>query len=903
MKKREVAGDAGGADWPTQPPKKLKTEEMTLPAAQPEDVNNYGWRGDTSKMFSCRLCQYHTPDEEQIMEHFNSSEHKDILKHLVIFFTQHRLDFLQEYFLYVKEEMSMQQKNSDMPPIRDKFKGIGQEHYLHRIQAAHCRACKVLIPDVPELLTAHITSPTHKENCKTTFRTIKINSYAIAKELFLDEKILQILKKYLQKQKPIKEIVACLSQVNSTDVLVAEEDDDSSDEDGIADPVVPCDRNEDSIAEAKADPEVPGNHNEGSIAEAKAHPEVPATHNEGSITEAKADPEVPGNHNEGSIAEAKAHPEVPATHKEHAVADAKAHPEVPGNRNEDVIGVEKVDAKVPVIHKQGPAHENKGHPGSNVPCPPMNIPKNMPSSSMVNPQLIPRFKMTGPYFPTYNRFRVQNDFQFAENFDLDEDAFLVGSYSLDFTKNKGPTYIYHAKQKGMPPLLHQGGKKKNKARHAKKQQKQQVINRPQSSGAAAKNQQKQQVINRPQSSGAAAKNQQKQQVLNQPQSSGAAAKNQQKQQVFNQPQSSGAAAKNQQKQQVMNRPQSSGAPTAAAKNPQKQQVINQPQSSGVRAGQNPQQPTPPAVCHPASSKTQTKTQIGDMKKSEAAGKNSGATGSTPPNQKLNTSNPSQFKETPKNVKNDRWRVGLSHMYSCGLCEYRTPDDNLIQTHVNCFLHKQIRSYLGNYFTRRKVDFLNKYIVYKGRKTAMQRKMLNIQSLDDKCAGLGDQHFLHRVQVVHCQACDVLIPDVRAHYASHIQLYDHRMKRKAMAKDIRLNSLAVAKRLFQDFEVCGLLKAYELGKDPFQHLPVCESQVSSTGEVQAADVDINDEDKIADSDDDSEVPAHETQGSHNKKFPPVEPKMIVPATSSTTLNIGGAVQEEEEEEEDMAAEAP
>ncbi|XP_066449427.1 uncharacterized protein [Eleutherodactylus coqui] len=819
MKKREVAGDTGGADWPTQPPKKLKTEEMTLPAAQPEVVNNYGWRGDTSKMFSCSLCQYHTPDEEQIMEHFNSSEHKDILKHLFIFFPQHRLDFLQEYFLYVKEEMSMQQKNSDMPPIRDKFKGIGQEHYLHRIQAAHCRACELLIPDVPELLTAHITSPTHKENCKTTFRTIKINSYAVAKELFLDEKILEMLKIYSQKQKPIKEIVACLSQVNSTDydVLVAEEDDDddSSDEDAIANPVVPCDRNEDSIAEAKADPEVRGNRNEDSITEAKADPEVPGNHNEGSIAEAKADPEVPGNHNEGSIAEAKAHPEAPATHKEHAIADAKAHPEVPGNRNEDVIAVEKVDAKVPIIHKQGPAHENKGHPGSIVPCPPMNIPKNMPSSSTVNPQLIPKSKMTNPDLTNYNRFRVQNDFQFAENFDLDEDAFLVGSYGLEFTKKIGPTYRYHAEQKGTPPLLHQGGKKKNKDS-----------------------------------------------IL----SPTAAAKHAKKQQVINQPQSSGAAAKNQQKQQVLNRPQSSGT---AAKNPQKQQVINQPQSSGVRAGQNPQQPTPPAVCHPASSKTQTKTQIGDMKKSEAAGKNSGATGSTPPNQKLNTSNPSQFKETPKNVKNDRWRVGLSHMYSCGLCEYRTPDDYLIKTHVKCFLHKQIRSYLCNFFTKQKVDFLNKYIVYKRRKTAMQRKMLNIQSLDDQCAGIGTQHFLHRVQVVHCQACDVLIPDVRAHYASHVQFKGHRKKRKAMAKDIKLNSVAVAKRLFQNYEVCQLLKAYELGNDPFQHLPVCESQVSSTGEVQADDVDIDDEDSIADSDD-SEVPAHETQGSHNKKFPPVEP---------------------------------
>ncbi|KAG9466802.1 hypothetical protein GDO78_016050 [Eleutherodactylus coqui] len=155
--------------------------------------------------------------------------------------------------------------------------GIGQEHYVHRIQAAHCRACEVLIPDVPELLTAHITSLTHKENFKATSRTIKINSYAVAKELFLDEKILQMSKKYLLKEKPIKKIVACLSQVNSTeDVLVAEEDDDDrSDEYAIADPEVLANHNEDSIADAKAHPEVPGNHNEDAIADAKAHPKVP----------------------------------------------------------------------------------------------------------------------------------------------------------------------------------------------------------------------------------------------------------------------------------------------------------------------------------------------------------------------------------------------------------------------------------------------------------------------------------------------------------------------------------------------------------------------------------------------------------------------------------------------------
>ncbi|CAJ0927586.1 unnamed protein product [Ranitomeya imitator] len=224
----------------------------------------HGWRGDTSTMFSCSLCRYYTPDEREMQVHFYSSQHKEILKHLYIFYPKQRVDFLHNYLLYKKRKMAMEQKNN-LLPVKDKFKGIGQEHFLHRVQAALCQACNVLIPDDPELLTNHIKSEGHQQKCKVTVKNIKVSSLAAAKELLLDQEILQMLKIYISGRNPFKDTVACPSKVVSStpEILVAEEDDEDYVNMNDDDDDHSVDDTKDTIANAKSGQEVPANKDSG----------------------------------------------------------------------------------------------------------------------------------------------------------------------------------------------------------------------------------------------------------------------------------------------------------------------------------------------------------------------------------------------------------------------------------------------------------------------------------------------------------------------------------------------------------------------------------------------------------------------------------------------------------------
>ncbi|XP_075714895.1 uncharacterized protein LOC142750038 isoform X2 [Rhinoderma darwinii] len=237
-------------DETTQSHKKLKTDETNPPAELPKVAKKYGWQGNPKTIFSCSLCQYQTQDETEIQKHFYSNQHKEILRHLCIFFPKHRVDFLHEYLLFMKNKMSIQRQTKKLNPIRDSFTGVGVEHYLHRIQAVHCLACDVVIPDVRHLLIEHTKSDVHKQKGKDISRNTKTNSLAVAKKLLLDSDVLQMLKKYNQGQNPFKDIPVYSPHVSSTqEVLVAEEDD-----------VV--NYFEDDIADDKDGQEVPVNHNE-----------------------------------------------------------------------------------------------------------------------------------------------------------------------------------------------------------------------------------------------------------------------------------------------------------------------------------------------------------------------------------------------------------------------------------------------------------------------------------------------------------------------------------------------------------------------------------------------------------------------------------------------------------------
>ncbi|XP_063787721.1 A-kinase anchor protein 8-like isoform X2 [Pseudophryne corroboree] len=227
VKKTEAQNGDTKKNVNSPPNKKLKTEETTSTANQTPTDDRPG-NDEATTTFSCTLCKFHTEDEIEHQMHINSTQHRDIIKYLYIFLPNQRVDFIQEYLLYLKRKVSRERKRQNLRPVRGYFSGIGQEHFLHRISVAHCLACDVFIKDEPQLLLEHTKSEAHSNKCKITNKDIKSSCMAAAKSLLSDKKVLQLLEKYNKGQDPFTETENGTAQkgVANYEVLVAEEDDD-----------------------------------------------------------------------------------------------------------------------------------------------------------------------------------------------------------------------------------------------------------------------------------------------------------------------------------------------------------------------------------------------------------------------------------------------------------------------------------------------------------------------------------------------------------------------------------------------------------------------------------------------------------------------------------------------------
>ncbi|KAM3927359.1 A-kinase anchor protein 8 isoform 2-T2 [Leptodactylus fuscus] len=248
--KHEAPEQSRDSDATTPPEKKMKTEETKHPSKHHDVLKSFPWLRDTSKLFSCSLCRFYSPEEHEILKHFCSNLHNSVLQHLRIFFPRERVNLLHEYLKFKRKEMSMKPKDVV------KQKGTYQDQYFHRVQAMHCQACDVLIPDVSNLLQNHTKSEAHKKNCKLIYSSIKVGSVPEAKALLVNTDFLQFHRKFSQGQNP-KPAGSSLEESSTHDILVPEEDDDEEEdtvEDATCDTIdgedLPIDHSEDETRDS-----------------------------------------------------------------------------------------------------------------------------------------------------------------------------------------------------------------------------------------------------------------------------------------------------------------------------------------------------------------------------------------------------------------------------------------------------------------------------------------------------------------------------------------------------------------------------------------------------------------------------------------------------------------------------
>ncbi|KAM3622851.1 uncharacterized protein V6R79_003948 [Siganus canaliculatus] len=202
----------------TQPAGDDETEEKKSPqgkqpAAQAQDKppKVRKRRGFLERvMFACSVCKFRSFYKEDMETHLESRFHKDHFKFLSGQLSKPTTDFLEEYLQnkFKKTDQRVGQLENHSAAIcqmykeQDLTRELGMEHFMRKVEAAHCAACDLFIPMQPHLIQKHIKSPDHNYNRKGMMEQSKRASLSVARSILNHKLIGKKLESYLKGENP-----------------------------------------------------------------------------------------------------------------------------------------------------------------------------------------------------------------------------------------------------------------------------------------------------------------------------------------------------------------------------------------------------------------------------------------------------------------------------------------------------------------------------------------------------------------------------------------------------------------------------------------------------------------------------------------------------------------------------
>ncbi|KAF5893515.1 A-kinase anchor protein 8-like isoform X1, partial [Clarias magur] len=154
--------------------------------------------------FVCSVCKFHSFYKEKFAAHLESEFHKDHFRFLSEHLPKTTVDFLQLYFgnKHKKVEDFVDQIPDHRAAVcqlyedRDRTQGIGMEHFMRKVEAAHCLACDSCFPMQHSLLQSHLRSPHHKHKCKLMMEESKNSGLAYARRILSRSSLRKNLRLY-----------------------------------------------------------------------------------------------------------------------------------------------------------------------------------------------------------------------------------------------------------------------------------------------------------------------------------------------------------------------------------------------------------------------------------------------------------------------------------------------------------------------------------------------------------------------------------------------------------------------------------------------------------------------------------------------------------------------------------
>ncbi|XP_064557267.1 A-kinase anchor protein 8-like, partial [Zonotrichia leucophrys gambelii] len=160
--------------------------------------------------FVCSLCKFRTFFEDEIRQHLESKFHQEHFRFVGARLPARTAQFLQEYVANKTRKTEERRRgirdiNAVIQQIhreQDLTQDLGLEHFVRRVEAAHCSACDLLLPMHWGSIQRHLRAPEHGHNRRAMLEQSKRASLAVARSILNNKLISSKLQSFLQGENP-----------------------------------------------------------------------------------------------------------------------------------------------------------------------------------------------------------------------------------------------------------------------------------------------------------------------------------------------------------------------------------------------------------------------------------------------------------------------------------------------------------------------------------------------------------------------------------------------------------------------------------------------------------------------------------------------------------------------------
>ncbi|XP_076978046.1 A-kinase anchor protein 8-like isoform X2 [Tamandua tetradactyla] len=160
--------------------------------------------------FVCSLCKYRTFYEDEMVSHLDSKFHKEHFKYVGTKLPKQTADFLQEYVTNkTKKTEELRKTVEDLDGLiqqiyrdQDLTQEIAMEHFMKKVEAAHCAACDLFVPMQFGIIQKHLKTVDHNRNRRLMMEQSKKASLMVARSILNNKLISKKLERYLRGENP-----------------------------------------------------------------------------------------------------------------------------------------------------------------------------------------------------------------------------------------------------------------------------------------------------------------------------------------------------------------------------------------------------------------------------------------------------------------------------------------------------------------------------------------------------------------------------------------------------------------------------------------------------------------------------------------------------------------------------